>query len=72
MLIDFLTKASDAVLKRSEECINQLRESVNNYINRYGAGWEDIIIGFEWQDELNRMRMSDLPEAVKSNIDRII
>ena len=72
MLIDFVTKASDAVLKRGEECISQLRESVNNYINRYGAGWEDIIIGFEWQDELNRMRMSSLPEAVKSNIDRII
>lgn len=73
MLIDLIERASGEMLKKTEERISDLRESIQYYNGRFGAGWEDIIIRFEWQDELNMIRQSAaFSDEVKLNVDRLV
>ena len=73
MLVDLLNCASDDLLKKVNERITMLKEAIDHYIDRFGASWEDIIIRFEWQDELTSIKASQsIDDSVKQSMELML
>lgn len=51
MILALVTKASDKILAEAQSNMIDFMLAVNKAVSRYGAGWEDIVILFEWRNE---------------------
>jgi len=65
MLVDLLTNSSEELLKSAHSSASEFKECIDHFVGKYGAGWEDIIIRFEWRNELAKIRAGSVPDAVK-------
>jgi len=47
-----MTRVDDNFLEKAETNSNDFLKTIDKVTNKYGAGWEDVVISFEWRDEL--------------------
>jgi len=47
-----MTRVDDNFLEKAEKNSNDFLKTIDKVTNKYGAGWEDVVISFEWRDEL--------------------
>ena len=52
LIVDLMTRVDDKFLEKAEKNSSDFLKAIDKVTNKYGAGWEDVVISFEWRDEL--------------------
>lgn len=53
LLLELLNSVDKTILERANESIENFKEAINKSIAKFGSSWADIIINFNWHDELS-------------------
>ena len=63
-----MNNMSVSLLSQVSESFELFVKAIEDTLGKYGAGWEDIVIRFEW-DEIKKaiQRDSSLPALVREN-----
>ena len=73
LLVGLVSRASDAVLREAESQCEEFEEALNRATKRYGSSWEDVVILFEWRNELKRIIDSDkLSDLLKQFVNQAL
>ena len=60
LLIDLLTNITKTgLIAQAKQSIQDFKKAIDAFIGKYGASWEDIIIRYEWREELDRIKASN-------------
>ena len=55
IILELLNSVDDKTLAKAESRFDDFRNSITKCIKKYGASWADIVIDFEWHEELERI-----------------
>ena len=55
MILELLNSVDEETLAKTELRFDDFRNSITKFIIKYGASWADIVIDFEWHEELERI-----------------
>ena len=55
MVLDLLNNVDDKVLAKANSGIDDFYIAITKCTVKYGASWADIVIHFEWKDELEKI-----------------
>lgn len=66
MIVDLMTSLNDELLVQANNESAEFLQAAKFCVNKYGTGWEDIVMRFEWRNELKAIRESPkIPQNVK-------
>ena len=69
MIVDLMTSLNDELLAQANGDSAEFLQAAKYCVNKYGTGWEDIVMRFEWRNELKAIRESSkLTQNFKDNL----
>jgi len=56
IVVDLMTRVDNVILVQADTNSVDFLKAINRVSTKYGAGWEDAVITFEWRNELSAIQ----------------